>query len=871
MRFAPGERFDRYVIEAALGQGGMARVYRATDSILHRQVALKVVDLREDERERSPSMPEVGEWMLHEARAAAALDHPNVVTIHDVGEIDGVAYIAMELIEGRSLRTLIGDATIPIEERIRWLVDVARALAAAHKRGLVHRDVKPENVMVREDGMVKVLDFGIARRPQLLDPNGFEVTRDPRLLGDAKSLLTLGGKGIILGTPRYMAPEQMAGEALDARADQFSWGVVAYELLSGRSTWKSDDDLLLVAEILSRDPEPLANLVTNVPRRVTAAIHKTLSKSPDDRFAQVDEIVRALEPYGTSARRPPSSLPPSQPPPKAQSAGDALPESSGSRGGALRIGRVAGVVLAVAAASVAVGLFVTHARAPLLKPPPVASDRAALPSGACASSSDCVRAHGGQPYVCHPSDGACVAIESDDCKVLAGEGDVANDDTIWLGAMFPLTGDDADSFGVESVHALDLARRELMSISHGLPAAKSGGAPRPIALVACDDNVDPMRAAHHLVDDVRVPAVVGFQGSQEVIDLATSLFIPKGVLAVATQNRSSLIATIPHPSAGPRLVWRTTINSAGSAEPASDVVSEILEPELRALPGVLAPGEPLRVAFLHPRTTAGMSAADALFTHLTFNGKSALENGASYRAFPHGDPSNLDSIKDDAALVPQIVRFRPHVIIYMSFHGVTKHVLAKIESSWPAREKFLPRFVSNGYMLGDDFFEFLGKNVERRRRYVGVNPTTATAVNAKMTARYNDAFSPAVSVASGPAAVYDAFYVLAYAAYAAGDVPLTGTSLARGIARLVPPGLPVDVGPSMLFDGFNALGAGGNVDLNGAATGLDFDVTTGDSPADFAVLCVKPDANGAAAEASESGVVWRVRTKKLEGLPLRCP
>jgi branched-chain amino acid transport system substrate-binding protein len=392
-----------------------------------------------------------------------------------------------------------------------------------------------------------------------------------------------------------------------------------------------------------------------------------------------------------------------------------------------------------------------------------------------------------------------------------------------------------------------------------------------VAIVACDDAVDPARAARHLVDDVGVPAVVGFHGSQEVIDLATSVFIPSGVLAMATVNRSSLLATIPHAPGQPRLVWRTAINSDQSAEPTSHVVSDILEPELRALPGVLAPNEPIRVAFLHPRTTAGLSAADALFTKLTFNGKSALDNGASYRAFPHADASDLDAIDADTSLVPEIVKFRPHVVIHMGFAGITKHVLARIEDGWPTTEKFRPRFLSNGYLLGDDLFKHIGSDAERRRRFLGVNPTTSTVVNGKMTARYNDLFTPKVSVASGPAAVYDAFYVLAYAAYAGGDGPVTGASLARGIARLVPPGKPIDVGPTMIFQAFSTLRDGSNIDLNGAGSGLDFDLSTGDAPADFAVVCVKPDASGNAAEPVESGVVFVARTKKLEGLPLHCP
>ena len=155
MMLQPGDAFDRYTIEAFLGEGGMGRVYRALDTRLHRRVALKILGV---ESEASPEAKSEGiARLLREARAVAALEHPNTVAIHDVGELDGVPYIAMELINGRTLRSCIADPAVTYQMRLQWLYDAGRALAAAHKVGLVHRDVKPENVMVRDDGVVKVL------------------------------------------------------------------------------------------------------------------------------------------------------------------------------------------------------------------------------------------------------------------------------------------------------------------------------------------------------------------------------------------------------------------------------------------------------------------------------------------------------------------------------------------------------------------------------------------------------------------------------------------------------------------------------------------------------------------------------------------
>ncbi|MFT3766397.1 MAG: serine/threonine-protein kinase [Minicystis sp.] len=221
-----GRQLGRYRVQAKLGEGGMGVVYDAKDEVLGRHVALKVV---------SGVLQGDGERRLRfarEARAAAAFTHPNAVAIFDAGEIDGVAFIAMELVEGRSLRSFVGAADVGVADRIRWLADVARALAAAHRLGIIHRDIKPDNVMVRNDGQAKVLDFGVAGFTEP-DAGALAATLDvtpARLTTD----------GVRLGTPLYMAPEQLQGNPLDARADQFSWGVVAYELLSGRLPWKGE-------------------------------------------------------------------------------------------------------------------------------------------------------------------------------------------------------------------------------------------------------------------------------------------------------------------------------------------------------------------------------------------------------------------------------------------------------------------------------------------------------------------------------------------------------------------------------------------------------------------------------------------------------
>jgi serine/threonine-protein kinase len=272
-------------------------VYRALDKKLQRRVALKVL--------RKPDKEDAGTWdravagMLREARAAAALSHPNAIALYDVGEADGVPYLAMELVEGTPLRHLIGAGTT-VSARLRWLLDVARALAAAHRAGLVHRDIKPENIMLRSDGVIKVLDFGIARRLRLdVDTAGPTI--------DAGAAATLSGRGRLVGTPAYMAPEQLRGEPIDGRADQFSWGVLAYEVLADRLPFGEGRDMIgVLADLMSLDAPPLDT--EGVPEEVEAIVLRALSKSPEERFSSMDDVIDALsaEVAGEADAGPPS-------------------------------------------------------------------------------------------------------------------------------------------------------------------------------------------------------------------------------------------------------------------------------------------------------------------------------------------------------------------------------------------------------------------------------------------------------------------------------------------------------------------------------------------------------------------------------------
>jgi len=294
----PGDRIDRYVIEALLGTGGMGEVFLAHDTRLGRPVAIK--------RLRPGAEPSATARLLREARAAAAFEHPGAVIVYDIGEIDCAPFIAMEFVQGRTLRTFLDDESISMARRIRWIVDVARVLGAAHRAGLVHRDIKPDNVMVRDDGLLKVLDFGLARRAaEVADAMVIKRPRAADLIG------SLTGDGVVVATPRYAAPEQIRGDPVDGRADQFSWGVTAYELLVGVPQWLAEEGVKLLAQILSGEVPSLRSREPEVPVEVERVILRALSKRPEDRYPTIDDAADALEPFAESLsdRRPSGFVP----------------------------------------------------------------------------------------------------------------------------------------------------------------------------------------------------------------------------------------------------------------------------------------------------------------------------------------------------------------------------------------------------------------------------------------------------------------------------------------------------------------------------------------------------------------------------------
>ncbi len=277
--FAPGSRFGRYDIIGPLGSGGMGQVYRARDLRLGRDLAIKVLS------SRLSSDPQDLERFEREARAASALNHPNIITIFELGQVNHTYYIAMELVEGTLLRDMLLAGPIPLQNAIPIAAQAADGLAKAHEAGVVHRDLKPENIMVTRDGFVKILDFGIAK---LVEPD-LQKLREAETVGPTRTL-----PGMVMGTLEYMSPEQANGLPVDFQSDQFSFGSVMYEMVTGKRSFPGSSKAETLAAILRDQPEPVVSLNPQVPAPLAWAIDRCLNKSPRDRYASTRDLARDL-------------------------------------------------------------------------------------------------------------------------------------------------------------------------------------------------------------------------------------------------------------------------------------------------------------------------------------------------------------------------------------------------------------------------------------------------------------------------------------------------------------------------------------------------------------------------------------------------
>ena len=334
MPLQTGARLGTYEIIDKLGAGGMGEVYRARDTRLNRDVAIKVLP---DALSRDPDALARFE---REAQAVAALSHPNILAIHDFATEGATTYAVAELLEGDTLRARMGEQALPVRKAVEYGVQIVRGIAAAHERGIIHRDLKPENIFVTRDGVVKILDFGLAKAAEGAPAAATMASGETRMAQTAA--------GMVMGTAGYMSPEQVRAQPLDRRTDIFSFGAILYEMLTGRRAFSRDSQVETMNAILKEDPPEFAEVNPNLPGALDRIVRRCLEKLPEDRFHSAHDLAISLEALsGTSHSTTAAAAAASMAPPRRR----------------LPIAPVAAALLAVGAAAFVAGHVVWKAPA----------------------------------------------------------------------------------------------------------------------------------------------------------------------------------------------------------------------------------------------------------------------------------------------------------------------------------------------------------------------------------------------------------------------------------------------------------------------------------------------------------------------------
>ena len=282
-----GTRLSHYEILATLGAGGMGVVYKARDTRLDRLAALKILGSATADEERRRRISQ-------EAKAASALNHPGIVTIYDIARDGAVDFIAMEYVRGKTLDELIARKPLPLSTALDYAIQIARALAKAHAAGIIHRDLKPSNVMVTDDGLVKILDFGVSKLTALPEGDGdWNAATGTVTAAPADPALT--GEGRIVGTIAFMSPEQATAQKVDKRTDIFSFGSVLYEMVTGVRAFAGDSSISTLAAVVNQEPKPPSEIDAKIPRDLERIVARCLRKDPARRFQHLDDVAVELE------------------------------------------------------------------------------------------------------------------------------------------------------------------------------------------------------------------------------------------------------------------------------------------------------------------------------------------------------------------------------------------------------------------------------------------------------------------------------------------------------------------------------------------------------------------------------------------------
>jgi serine/threonine protein kinase/ABC-type branched-subunit amino acid transport system substrate-binding protein/uncharacterized caspase-like protein len=798
-----------------LGRGGMGVVHlaRCADG------RLIVVKRLRPELARNVN---VRRSFLEEARIAARIKHSSVVEVFGTGfDAKGVPWLEMEWAPGVSLQALTDAAPLPWDLYVAVIAELLAGLHAAHTvvgedgetLALVHRDVSPHNVLVTYEGHAKILDFGIAK------------VRDSTLQTTT---------GVVKGKVTYLAPEQAARGPVDARTDLFSVGVMLWQQLAGRRLWEDVSEPEIFHRLISREIPDLREVAPQIEGPIVRVVQRALEPDPDARFRTAAELRSALldaSPLRASAtadlarhvkecfadqlleieqlvrdgggRRNASAH-------KATDVTTSLFRSgiTSTKGAKRPVWHFVLISVGLAAAVIGITMF----RAQPIAPVPVA---------ACTSDDACgAGRHCGE-------DGACVSLAHDGCTAYLPDAAPASH-PIYVGAMFPLTGPNADDYGRSNANAAKLAVREVNRLAGGIPA---GAGRRPLGLILCDDAEDADGRARYL--STHVPAVVGFRSSGEALSLSRDVFLPRGVLVVSALNQSPLLAQM---SAGhPRLFYRTAPNATEFAAPMARAVETMLAPEARRR-AVLRPKDKVRVAVVRSGDATGAAYAEQVLRALgSTRGLEAWEIAV-------GDPGAAGNATL-AAAIDKLAATPPHVILTLS-DGLFPALIAPLEQRLHDAERKRPLYIGATTWEDGAFRAFIATSPERRARFFAISWPTSSRALRGFVERYNESFSEAITPVTASSAPYDSVYLLAYAAAsaaAAAYARIDGAALSQAIARLGPNAPVLMVGPTTVVKGLTRVGGGERVDLQGVVSRFDFDDTTGDSPFDAVVLCTTYD------------------------------
>jgi ABC-type branched-subunit amino acid transport system substrate-binding protein len=436
-------------------------------------------------------------------------------------------------------------------------------------------------------------------------------------------------------------------------------------------------------------------------------------------------------------------------------------------------------------------------------------------------------------------------------------------DTVWIGAMFPLAHEDPymREFGETAKQAVLLAQREILAVSGGIPRL-DGRTTVPIGLVVCDDAKSPAEVAEYLTNEVKVSAVIGFGSSRDVVQLSNQTFVPKDVLVVTALNSSAVVADIFHAPGSKRLVWRTAANTRGRAAALGRFIPEFLEPLRRTRTGA-----PLRLALVARHGSSGLSlSADlAKFFGPTAGGTKSRPNqrtAPEYKEF-HLFEDGEAAVAQNRAMASELRAFKPQVVILQnSEQAVARDVLLPLEEAVSAPNAERPLYVVTGSLETTGLADLVRRHPTLVDRLYGLTTPTKTSANMLFTRNFNAAFGTEFSLAESPGAPYDSLYLIAYAAARAAD-PTSGQSLAEAIPSLVGGRVSVDVGASSFLRALSELRAGQTVDLQGAFSSLDFDLSTGESQTDYAILCASGEKESF--RVLETGLTYRAKEDRFSG------